>query len=110
MRRNGRAYCRRLRASSPRSHGDADFLNGCRVHANLLPSFPIGRGVCHNSLSPMPIDLLNFVRKWNASSLTERSAASQHFRDLCEALEVPHPTQSDEIGASYTYEKRVAKA
>jgi type II restriction/modification system DNA methylase subunit YeeA len=58
----------------------------------------------------MPIDILNFVRKWNASALTERSAASQHFRDLCEALDVPHPTQSDEIGASYTYEKRVAKA
>ncbi len=58
----------------------------------------------------MPIDLLNFVRKWNASSLTERSAASQHFRDLCEVLEVPHPTQTDEIGANYTYEKRVAKA
>jgi len=58
----------------------------------------------------MPIDLLNFVRKWNASSLTERSAASHHFRDLCEALEVPHPTQTDEIGANYTYEKRVSKA
>ena len=58
----------------------------------------------------MPIDLLNFVRKWNASSLTERSAASQHFRDLCEVLEVSHPTQTDEIGANYTYEKRVTKA
>ncbi len=34
----------------------------------------------------------------------------QHFRDLCEALEVPHPTEIDEIGASYTYEKRVTKA
>ena len=58
----------------------------------------------------MPIDLLNFVRKWNASTLTERSAAPQHFRDLCEVLEVPHPTQTDEIGASYTFEKRVTKA
>ena len=58
----------------------------------------------------MPIDLLNFVRKWNASTLTERSAAPQHFRDLCEVLGVPHPTQADEIGASYTYEKRVTKA
>ena len=58
----------------------------------------------------MPIDLLNFVRKWNASTLTERSAAPQHFRDLCEVLEVPHPTQTDEIGANYTFEKRVTKA
>jgi type II restriction/modification system DNA methylase subunit YeeA len=58
----------------------------------------------------MPIDLLNFVRKWNASTLTEKSAAQQHFRDLCEVLDVPHPTQTDEIGANYTYEKSVAKA
>ena len=58
----------------------------------------------------MPIDLLNFVRKWNASTLNEETAAKDHFRDLCEALGVPHPTQLDEIGASYTYEKRVQKA
>ncbi len=57
----------------------------------------------------MPIDLLNFVRKWEASSLSERSAAQQHFRDLCEVLGVDHPTQSDEIGANYTFEKRVSK-
>ncbi len=57
----------------------------------------------------MALDILSFVRKWNASTLTERSAAQQHFRDLCEALGVPHPTEQDEIGASYTYEKRVAK-
>src|ERR1017187_3874741 len=57
----------------------------------------------------MPIDLLNFVRKWNASTLTERSAAPQHFRDLCEVLDVPHPTQTDEIGANYTFERRVSK-
>ena len=58
----------------------------------------------------MPLDLLNFVRKWNASQLTERSAAPQHFRDLCEVLDVPHPTQADEIGANYTYEKHITKA
>jgi hypothetical protein len=57
----------------------------------------------------MPLDILPFVRKWNASQLTERSAAQQHFRDLCEALGVPHPTQEDDDGSSYTYEKHVAK-
>ena len=57
----------------------------------------------------MPIDLLNFVRKWNASTLPERSAATQRFRDLCEVLDVPHPTQTDKIAASYTFEKRVTK-
>ena len=39
--------------------------------------------LCHNSSSPMPTDLQYFVSKWNASTLTERSAAQQHFRDLC---------------------------
>jgi hypothetical protein len=58
----------------------------------------------------MSLDILSFVRKWNASQLTERSAAPQHFRDLCDALGVPHPTEEDVIGSSYTYEKRVSKA
>ena len=58
----------------------------------------------------MSQDIVSFVRKWNASQLTERSAAPQHFRDLCDALGVPHPTQEDVTGASYTYEKRVTKA
>jgi hypothetical protein len=57
----------------------------------------------------MPLDLISFVRKWNASQLTERSSAQQHFRDLCEVLGVPHPTELDEVGASYTFEKRVTK-
>jgi hypothetical protein len=51
-----------------------------------------------------------FVSKWNASTLSERSAAQQHFRDLCEVLGVEHPTQTDEVGASYAFEKRVSKA
>jgi len=58
----------------------------------------------------MSQDIVSFVRKWNASQLTERSAAPQHFRDLCDALGVPHPTAEDVIGSSYTYEKRVSKA
>lgn len=57
----------------------------------------------------MPVDILNFVRKWQQSSLTERSAYQQHFRDLCEALGVPHPTEQDTDGSSYTFEKHVPK-
>lgn len=57
----------------------------------------------------MSLDPVPFVRKWNASQLTERSAAQQHFRDLCEMLGVPHPTADDTVGANYTFEKRVAK-
>lgn len=43
------------------------------------------------------------------TQLTERSAYQQHFRDLCEALGVPHPTEEDLIGNSYTFEKHVTK-
>jgi hypothetical protein len=53
--------------------------------------------------------LTRFVRKWNASRLTERSSAQQHFRDLCEVLAVEHPTEADVEGSNYTYEKRVTK-
>lgn len=61
----------------------------------------------------MPTDLPYFVSKWNASSRPEESAAHDHFRDLCEVLHVPHPferSEADDIGVSYTYEKRVTKA
>jgi type II restriction/modification system DNA methylase subunit YeeA len=57
----------------------------------------------------MPLDIPAFVRKWNASILTERSAYQQHFRDLCEALGVPHPTEEDDTGNSYTFEKHIPK-
>jgi len=58
----------------------------------------------------MSLDIVGFVRKWNASSLTEKSGAQTHFRDLCDALGVAHPNQEDVVGASYIYEKRVSKA
>jgi hypothetical protein len=54
-------------------------------------------------------DIVPFVRRWNASTLTERASYQQHFRDLCEALGVPYPTQEEQTDENYTYEKRVAK-
>lgn len=57
----------------------------------------------------MPHDLTSFAIKWQQTQLTERSAYQQHFRDLCEALGVPHPTEEDLIGNSYTFEKHVTK-
>ena len=32
-----------------------------------------------------------FIAKWRASTLTERSASHQHFLDLCEPLDEPKP-------------------
>jgi hypothetical protein len=57
----------------------------------------------------MPLDLTSFAIKWQQTQLTEKSAYQQHFRDLCEALGVPHPTQEDIVGTNYTFEKHVTK-
>jgi hypothetical protein len=57
----------------------------------------------------MPLDLTSFAIKWQQTQLAEKSAYQQHFRDLCEALGVPHPTEEDIVGTDYTFEKRVTK-
>lgn len=57
----------------------------------------------------MPLDLTSFAIKWQQTQLSERSAYQQHFRDLCEALGVPHPTEEDVVGNNYTFEKHVTK-
>jgi hypothetical protein len=35
-----------------------------------------------------------FIAKWQASTLKERSAAQSHFNDLCKVLGVGNPTDS----------------
>ena len=51
----------------------------------------------------------DFIRKWKASTLTERSASQSHFLDLCALLGEPTPTDSDPTGATYTFEKGAMK-
>jgi hypothetical protein len=36
-----------------------------------------------------------FIRKWQASTLSERSACHEHFLDLCKLLGQPTPAESD---------------
>ena len=55
------------------------------------------------------LTLPDFVARWQAAALTERSAAQQHFLDLCDVLGQPHPAAVDPSGAAYTFEKGVAK-
>lgn len=52
--------------------------------------------------------LAQFITKWQASQLTERSAAQSHFLDLCRVLGQPEPS-SDPTAASYAFEKSVGK-
>ena len=50
-----------------------------------------------------------FISKWRASTLTERSASQQHFLDLCELLGEPKPADVDPSGESYCFERGAQK-
>jgi hypothetical protein len=41
-----------------------------------------------------------FIQKWRDHELSERSAAQQHFCDLCELVEHPKPAEADATGVS----------
>ncbi|HEY3969564.1 MAG TPA: type IIL restriction-modification enzyme MmeI [Planctomycetaceae bacterium] len=51
-----------------------------------------------------------FIVKWKQANLTERSAAQQHFLDLCELLQQPKPAEADPDGSHYTFERGAHKA
>ena len=40
----------------------------------------------------------DFITKWQRANLSERSAAQQHFLDLCELLGQPKPAAADPAG------------
>jgi len=50
-----------------------------------------------------------FVNKWQAIDLKERSAAQEHFIDLCALLEHPTPAEDDPTGERFTFEAGAAK-
>jgi MmeI, N-terminal domain len=50
-----------------------------------------------------------FIAKWRGTTRTERSAAQEHFLDLCELLGVPKPADVDPHGTEYTFEKSTRK-
>ena len=55
------------------------------------------------------MNLSEFLKRWSRSTLTERSAAQQHFLELCALVGHPTPAQIDPHGASFTFEKGLAK-
>ena len=55
------------------------------------------------------MNIAEFVSKWEKSDLTERSAAQQHFLDLCELFDHPKPAQADPKGEWYTFERGAEK-
>ncbi len=50
-----------------------------------------------------------FIAKWRASELKERSAAQEHFLDLCRLLGEPTPAQADPTGERYCFERGARK-
>src|ERR1017187_1129265 len=46
-----------------------------------------------------------FIKKWRAANLSERSAAQQHFVDLCQLLGEPTSAEADPTGETFTFEK-----
>lgn len=50
-----------------------------------------------------------FITKWKAAELKERSAAQSHFIDLCHMLDEPAPTDADPTGDWYAFERGATK-
>ena len=50
-----------------------------------------------------------FITKWRASALKERSAAQEHFIDLCRLLDEPTPAEADPSGETYCFERGAHK-
>ena len=50
-----------------------------------------------------------FIAKWRASELKERSAAQEHFIDLCRLLGEPTPAEADPTGERYCFERGARK-
>ena len=50
-----------------------------------------------------------FIAKWRAAELKERSAAQEHFIDLCRLLGEPTPAEADPGGEHYCFERGARK-
>ena len=50
-----------------------------------------------------------FIAKWRASELKERSASQEHFIDLCRLLDEPTPAEADPSGEHYCFERGARK-
>lgn len=58
---------------------------------------------------PSPSSIDAFIRKWKKVELKERSAAQEHFIDLCHVLGEPTPAEADATGDFYCFERGATK-
>jgi peptide-methionine (S)-S-oxide reductase len=50
-----------------------------------------------------------FIKKWKAANLKERSAAQEHFIDLCRLMGEQTPAEADPEGEWYCFERGASK-
>ncbi|MDX9974843.1 MAG: N-6 DNA methylase, partial [FCB group bacterium] len=55
------------------------------------------------------MDIAQFIAKWQRTDLKERSAAQEHFLDLCHLVGHPTPAEADPTGEHFCFERGVAK-
>ena len=60
-------------------------------------------------MRPFAMTPAEFVAKWRASELKERSASQEHFIDLCRMLDEPTPADADPTGERYCFERGARK-
>jgi hypothetical protein len=60
-------------------------------------------------MAPTGFTVNDFIRKWRAVELKERSAAQEHFIDLCRLLGEPSPAAADPTGDFYCFERAVPR-
>ncbi len=74
---------------------------------DLLPS----PGCIHAApvLAFRVMNVAEFITKWGRVALTERSAAQQHFLDLCNVFDHPKPAEADPLGETFTFERGASK-
>ena len=53
--------------------------------------------------------IAEFIAKWRKVELKERSAAQEHFLDLCDVFDHPTPAAADPTGERFCFEKGAAK-
>jgi hypothetical protein len=56
-----------------------------------------------------PMTVSEFIGKWRKVDLKERSAAQEHFLDLCSVFDHPTPAAADPTGETFCFEKGAAK-
>lgn len=50
-----------------------------------------------------------FIQKWRAVDLKERTASQSHFNDICRLLDIEDPITADPKGEWFTFEKGASK-